>query len=61
VTGFADGDGFDVGAPVLQNVVSGPALPAGLACGGYDEDDDDPSVIETEDFDDLLELLLLDG
>jgi hypothetical protein len=26
--------------------------------GGYDEDDSDPLVIETEDFDDLLDLIL---
>jgi len=34
------------------------ALRCRSAHGGYDEDDGDPAVIETEDFDDLLELIL---
>jgi hypothetical protein len=32
-------------------------LPAGLARGGFDEDDNDPTVIETDDDDDLDQLL----
>jgi hypothetical protein len=42
-------------------VCIGTATPDGFARGGYDDDDTDPTVIETEDSDDLLELLLLDS
>jgi hypothetical protein len=40
-----------------QIVCLGTTTPAGLVPGGYDEDDTDPTVIETEDFDDLLDLI----
>ena len=39
----------------------GTAIPDGFARGGYDDDDADPDVTETEESDDLLELLLLDS
>jgi len=39
----------------------GVTWPAELVAGGYDEDDTDPTVIETEDFDDLLDLIVLGG
>jgi hypothetical protein len=57
---YPDQDDDGVGASPRSVVCIGTAIPAGLARGGYDEDDTDPTVIETEDFDDLLELLLLD-
>jgi hypothetical protein len=57
---YPDRDGDGVGAPPRQITCIGSALPAGLVRRGYDENDADPQVIETEDFDDLLELLLLD-
>jgi len=57
---YLDQDGDGVGTPPHQVVCIGNALPVGLARGGYDENDSDPAVIETEDLDELLELLLLD-
>ncbi len=50
-----------VGAPPRQVLCIGTTPPAGLVTGGYDEDDTDPTVIETEDFDDLLDLIVLGG
>jgi hypothetical protein len=58
---YPDQDSDGVGTSPRSIVCIGAAIPAGLARGGYDEDDADRTVIETEDFDDLLELLLLDG
>lgn len=55
---YPDQDGDGVGTSPRQVVCVGTALPAGLVRGGYDEDDADPAVIETDDFDDLLALLL---
>jgi len=46
-TADTDRDHDGVGAPP----------PDGLVSGGYDEHDSDPLVIETKDFDDLLDLL----
>jgi hypothetical protein len=37
----------------------GSALPGGFSVRGYDENDGNPEVIETEDFEDLLDLVLL--
>jgi hypothetical protein len=56
---YPDGDGDGVGAPPRQVLCLGASTPDGVVPGGYDEDDTDPSVIETEDFDDLLELIPL--
>lgn len=58
---YPDQDGDGVGAPPRQILCIGTTLPAGLVTGGYDEDDTDPTVIETEDFDDLLDLIVLGG
>jgi hypothetical protein len=58
---YADHDHDGVGAPPRQLLCIGAGLPAGVARGGYDEDDSDPTVIETDDFDDLIELLILDS
>jgi hypothetical protein len=55
---YPDQDGDGVGAPPRQVLCLGAAIPAGLVPGGYDEDDTDPAVIETEDFDDLLDIIL---
>jgi len=44
-----------------QHLCIGTTPPAGLVAGGYDEDDTDPAVSETEDFDDLLDLMVLGG
>jgi len=57
---YPDQDGDGVGAPPRQLLCLGTTTPAGFAVGGYDEDDADPTVIETDD-DDELELLLLGG
>jgi hypothetical protein len=54
---YPDQDGDGVGASPRQILCTGTSLPAGLARGGYDEDDNDPLVIETDD--DELDLLLL--
>jgi hypothetical protein len=56
---YPDGDGDGVGAPPRQILCIGTAVPAGLARGGYDDDDNDPTVIETDD--DELDLLLLEN
>jgi hypothetical protein len=56
---YPDQDGDGVGAPPRQVLCLGTTTPAGLVPGGYDEDDTDPAVIETEDFDDLLDLIVL--
>jgi hypothetical protein len=53
---YPDHDGDGVGAPPRQITCIGAALPAGLAIGGFDDDDSDPSVIEVDD--DELDLLL---
>jgi hypothetical protein len=58
---YPDLDGDGVGAPPRQLLCIGTTIPEGFARGGYDDDDTDPAVIETEDSDDLLELLLLDS
>jgi len=58
---YPDQDGAGVGAPPRQVLCIGTTPPAGLVTGGYDEDDTDPTVIETEDFDDLLDLIVLGG
>jgi hypothetical protein len=58
---YHDGDGDGVGAPPRNILCLGPADPGGFVPGGYDEDDNDPAVIETEDFDDLLDLIVLGG
>ena len=55
---YPDGDGDGVGARPRQVRCLGATVPAGLVTGGYDEDDRDPLVIETEDLDDLLDLIL---
>jgi hypothetical protein len=55
---YPDNDGDGVGASPRQVLCLGATVPAGLVTGGYDEDDNDPAVIETEDFDDLLDLIL---
>lgn len=55
---YPDADGDGVGASPRQVQCLGPDLPAGLSPRGYDEDDADPAVIETEDFDELLDLVL---
>jgi hypothetical protein len=57
---YPDQDGDGVGAPPRQVLCIGTTTPAGFAVGGYDDDDTDPTVIETDD-DDELELLLLGG
>lgn len=58
---YHDGDGDGVGAPPRQVLCLGPLNPAGFVAGGYDEDDGDPAVIETDDFDELLDLIVLGG
>lgn len=58
---YQDGDGDGVGAPPRNILCLGPANPGGFVPGGYDEDDGDPAVIETDDFDDLLDLIVLGG
>jgi len=55
---YPDNDGDGVGASPRQVLCLGATVPPGLVVGGYDEDDSDPAVIETEDFDDLLDLIL---
>jgi hypothetical protein len=56
---YPDRDGDGVGAPPRQIVCIGTTPPDGLVRGGFDDDDNDPSVIETDD--DELDLLLLGG
>lgn len=46
---YPDQDGDGVGATPRQVRCIGAMLPPGFARGGYDEDDDDPGVIETDD------------
>jgi hypothetical protein len=58
---YHDGDGDGVGASPRQVLCLGPLNPAGFVVGGYDEDDGDPAVIETDDFDDLLDVIVLGG
>lgn len=58
---YPDRDGDGVGAPPRQVPCLGATTPPGFAPGGYDEDDGDPAGIETEDLDDLLDLVVLDG
>jgi hypothetical protein len=55
---YPDQDGDGVGAPPRQVHCIGATPPAGLERGGFDEDDGDPTVIESEDVDDLLDLIL---
>jgi len=54
---YPDQDHDGVGAPPRQIQCIGTTMPEGLSLGGYDEDDGNPSVIETDDDDDL-DLLL---
>ena len=54
---YPDADGDGVGAPPRQILCVGTTAPAGFARGGYDDDDADPTVIETDDDDDLDQLL----
>lgn len=56
---YADHDGDGVGISPRQLRCLGQAVPDGLSPRGYDEDDADPAVVETEDFDELLDLVLL--
>jgi hypothetical protein len=53
---YPDQDGDGVGASPRQIRCIGAALPAGLTLGGYDDDDADPMVIESDN--DELDLLL---
>jgi hypothetical protein len=53
---YPDQDGDGVGATPRQILCIGATPPQGFAPGGYDEDDGDPAVIETDD--DELELVL---
>ena len=55
---YPDHDGDGVGAPPRARVCIGATVPAGFARGGYDDNDDDPAVIETDDSDDLVDLML---
>ncbi len=55
---YPDHDEDGVGAPPRQILCLGATNPDGLVPGGYDEDDADPAVIETDDFDELLDLVL---
>ncbi|HEY0987479.1 MAG TPA: hypothetical protein VGD80_10530 [Kofleriaceae bacterium] len=57
---YPDGDHDGVGAPPRQVLCLGATTPDGLVSRGYDEDDADPHVIETDELDDLLELIVLD-
>jgi hypothetical protein len=50
---YPDQDGDGVGAPPRQILCIGDSTPSGFAVGGYDEDDTDPNVIETDEDDDL--------
>lgn len=54
---YPDQDEDGVGAPPRQVQCIGAALPAGVALGGYDEDDLSPGVIERGE-DDALDLIL---
>jgi hypothetical protein len=56
---YPDGDHDGIGAPPRQVHCLGATTPDGLVSRGYDEDDADPDVIETEELDDLLELIVL--
>lgn len=55
---YPDADHDGVGAAPRTIACLGAALPSGLVAGGYDEDDNDPAVIETEELDDLLDVIL---
>jgi hypothetical protein len=55
---YPDGDGDGVGTSPRQVRCLGTAIPAGLSARGYDEDAADPAVVETEDFEELLDLVL---
>lgn len=55
---YPDQDGDGVGASPRQILCIGATTPLGFAVGGYDDDDGDPTVIEDEDFDDLLDIIL---
>jgi hypothetical protein len=57
---YPDGDHDGVGAPPRQVLCLGATAPDGLVSRGYDEDDANPDVIETDELDDLLELIVLD-
>jgi hypothetical protein len=54
---YPDQDGDGVGAPPRQILCIGATPPAGFELGGYDDDDGDPTVIETDE-DDELDLIL---
>lgn len=55
---YPDGDGDGVGTSPRQVRCLGSAIPGGFSLRGYDENDGNPSVIETEDFEELLDLVL---
>lgn len=55
---YPDADGDGVGTSPRQLQCLGAAIPAGLSARGYDEDDADPRVIETEDFEEELAVVL---
>ncbi len=55
---YRDGDGDGAGASPRQVRCLGASIPGGFSVRGYDEDDADPAVIESEDFEDLLDLVL---
>jgi hypothetical protein len=56
---YPDHDGDGVGAPPREVQCLGATLPDQMSARGYDDDDNDKTVIETEDFDDLLDLVVL--
>ena len=58
---YPDLDGDGVGSSPRQVRCLGETTPAGLVSGGYDEDDTNPAVIETEEFDELIDLIVLGG
>jgi hypothetical protein len=51
---YPDQDGDGVGTTPRQFLCIGAAPPQGFVRGGYDDDDDDPSVIETDEGDLVL-------
>jgi hypothetical protein len=51
---YPDQDGDGVGATPRQILCIGAAPPQGFVRGGYDDDDGDPDVIETDDEEDLV-------
>jgi hypothetical protein len=53
---YPDQDGDGVGATPRQTLCIGATTPQGFAPGGYDDDDADPTVIESEEGDLVLGL-----